>query len=376
MRYIFIYKSILQFGGAERFLFEFYHALKKKFDVKIFCKEFDKEVLTKFNISEEDLFYPKENNYLSWFNFLISNLNKSDQIFVQSGFKDIYLLKLFFGFNYSLFLHHPHFNTLLHADVLSFTHRKNKSHFLKSTENQIFFKKIKKKFHSKSKLSIELNALINFKAIRAAKRTYVLSNYAVNEKKKYFNINSLCLVPGISSRYLFQNDHSLNKKNQIIYFGRLTKEKRVDLLIKCFKKLNLDYRLIIIGTGPELKHLKKIAGDNQKIEFLGFVDDQQLINQIKKSKLFITLQWADFNLTVYESIALGTRVLYGNSNKIENFDLQFINSKMLFYTSIDPSQIQSKIIEILNLEPVKYTDYSFIKKYTWDNYVKLFLDEA
>jgi glycosyltransferase involved in cell wall biosynthesis len=375
MRSVLIYKSIVQVGGAERFLFEFFRALQKKQEVVILCKNYDEKILAKYNFNKKHLICPKNENYLNWFFFLVKNLKKSDEILVQSGFKDIYITKLFTGIKYRLFIHHPHFHTLLHGEVLSFLHRRNRKLFLQDEYNKRFFDEIKKTFSKKWRITIELNAILTYLSFRAASNSYVLSNYAVKEKMEYFGIKSKRLVPGVTNTYLNEVEKKCKKENQLIFFGRLTKEKRVDLLIKSFKKLNKKYILKIIGTGPELDNLIHLSKGDDRICFKGFLPDEELIDEIKKSLLFITLQWADFNLTVYESIALGTRVLFGQTNEVEDFDLQFLKSKMLFYTDLDESSILREIENILELPNVKNSDYSFIKKYSWDHYVKNFLDE-
>lgn len=376
MRYVVVYKSIVQVGGAERFLFEFFTALKKKQDVIILCKNFDEKILEKYSFDKKYLLNPKKKNYFNWFFFLLKNLKKTDQILVHSGFKDIYIVKVLKGLTYKLFIHHPHFHTLLHGEVLSFFHRKNRKLFLKDEYNKRFFKEIKKIFSKKSRIIIELHAILTHLSFRAASNSFVLSNYAVKEKMEYFGINSKRLVPGIANTYLNEVEKKCKKENQLIFFGRLTKEKRVDLLIKSFKKLNKKYILKIIGTGPELDNLIHLSKGDDRIYFEGFLSDEKLINEIRKSLLFITLQWADFNLTVYESIALGTRVLFGQINQVEEFDMQFINSKMLFYTALDEISIQKRIEDILKLPQVNNSDYNYIKKYSWDNYVMNFLDET
>ncbi|MCZ0211998.1 glycosyltransferase, partial [Streptomyces sp. UMAF16] len=65
--------------------------------------------------------------------------------------------------------------------------------------------------------------------------------------------------------------------------GRLIAYKRFDIAIKAFTKLGL--KLKIIGRGPEMKRLQKIAGPN--IEFLGRVPDEKLGEYYSKCRAFI-----------------------------------------------------------------------------------------
>jgi FkbM family methyltransferase len=58
--------------------------------------------------------------------------------------------------------------------------------------------------------------------------------------------------------------------------GRLHPWKRVDLAIQAVKLSKLPLRLVISGTGESEAHLRKLADNDSRIEFLGRVDDQEL----------------------------------------------------------------------------------------------------
>lgn len=90
----------------------------------------------------------------------------------------------------------------------------------------------------------------------------------------------------------------------------------------------------------------------------------------------VTLEWADYNLTVYESIILGTRVLFGKTFGIEKNDERLIKSNMLFYCNPSKNDIAKKMIDIINLNDPDLSDYSFLKYNNWDKYVQRFNDEV
>jgi hypothetical protein len=55
-----VYKSLIQVGGAEKFLYEFFINLKKYHNVKILCKEYNDEVINFFKINKKDILVPKK----------------------------------------------------------------------------------------------------------------------------------------------------------------------------------------------------------------------------------------------------------------------------------------------------------------------------
>ncbi len=90
--------------------------------------------------------------------------------------------------------------------------------------------------------------------------------------------------------------------------GRLVPYKKFDLIVKVFNRLG--YPLKIFGTGPEMKHLRKIAKPN--IEFLGRISEEKKIELMGKALAFIHPQVEDFGITAVESMAAGRPVIaYG-----------------------------------------------------------------
>ncbi len=110
-------------------------------------------------------------------------------------------------------------------------------------------------------------------------------------------------------------DKKWEKKNYILYFGRISYEKGIDTLIEAFQKLNPDADLYIIGRSydAEEDRLKKLIVSHMKdrIHFPGFQSGQTL-NQWIAEALFsvVPSRWYDnAPLSVYESFLFGTAVL-------------------------------------------------------------------
>lgn len=87
--------------------------------------------------------------------------------------------------------------------------------------------------------------------------------------------------------------------------GRLVAYKRFDIVVKAFNRLGINLK--IYGNGSELKRLQKMAKPN--IEFLGRINDQDMVEYYSKAIAFINPQEEDFGLTVIESMASGRPVI-------------------------------------------------------------------
>lgn len=68
--------------------------------------------------------------------------------------------------------------------------------------------------------------------------------------------------------------------------SRLTDLKRVDLLIQAFRQIDHPVEFLIAGTGGEEPRLKKLAEGDPRIRFLGFVNDQKLV-ELYRDALFV-----------------------------------------------------------------------------------------
>jgi len=87
--------------------------------------------------------------------------------------------------------------------------------------------------------------------------------------------------------------------------GRLVSYKKFDVAIRAFNELKLPLK--IIGTGPEMKRLKKMAHPN--IEFLGQVSDDELGRYYREARALIFPQEEDFGIVPLESMASGRPVI-------------------------------------------------------------------
>ncbi|MCM1495528.1 MAG: glycosyltransferase family 4 protein [Bacteroides sp.] len=62
----------------------------------------------------------------------------------------------------------------------------------------------------------------------------------------------------------------------IFVVSRLDRPKRIDLLLRAMHYVNADIKLYIAGTGPMEAELKKLAMGDDRIEFLGYVKDEEI----------------------------------------------------------------------------------------------------
>jgi len=110
--------------------------------------------------------------------------------------------------------------------------------------------------------------------------------------------------------------HGLTGKRVLITVGRLSFEKKVDLLIRTMKGMDDDMALLICGKGPMDKEWRQLAVDEgvtDKVVFAGFVPDDELISYYSCADLFITAsKFETQGLTTLEAMACEVPALCAN----------------------------------------------------------------
>ena len=95
---------------------------------------------------------------------------------------------------------------------------------------------------------------------------------------------------------------------------RLVPHKRVDLIVEAFSKLNLP--LIVVGDGPELTRLQRMATSN--IQLLGYTSDEKVVELLGRARAFVSAAAEDFGIAIVEAQAAGCPVIaYGKGGALE-----------------------------------------------------------
>jgi glycosyltransferase involved in cell wall biosynthesis len=128
------------------------------------------------------------------------------------------------------------------------------------------------------------------------------SHYISRRIKKYYGRESDVIHPPVDlSRFSL----GVGDRDYYLAVGRLIPYKRFDLVVDAFNKLGKKVK--IVGTGPEMKKLKRRAKKN--IEFVGKVSDEELQKIYQGAKALIFPQLEDFGIVPLEAMACGAPVI-------------------------------------------------------------------
>lgn len=181
------------------------------------------------------------------------------------------------------------------------------------------------------------------------------------------DINSLPI--GSDSRY----------DKQIIFAGRLSKEKGILTILEITKDLPSDIHLLIIGSGPEESAVIESTKNKENIHFLGYQPKEKTIPLIRGSTVLIQPSFAEgISATLLEAMACKTPIIATNIGG--NKELLGNNNVGILIEPGDSKILLKKIIELVNdknlLEKISTSAYAEVKKYDWLNvgqcYVNLY----
>ena len=162
------------------------------------------------------------------------------------------------------------------------------------------------------------------------------SNFTAKRIKKYWGRNSSVIHPPVDTKKF-----SPRKSRSDFYLSvsRLVPNKRIDLLVKAFNQL--DFPLIIVGSGPEKKKLMKISKNN--IIFLNYQDDLSIKNLMETCRAFVYTGIEDFGIAPVEAMAAGAPIIAYKKGGILD-TVKCINSKAKIATGILFDEQNDKVI--------------------------------
>jgi len=136
------------------------------------------------------------------------------------------------------------------------------------------------------------------------------SHFIAQKIKSYYQRQAFVVHPPVDlNKFYYQPSERNEDKNYFLMVGRLLYYKGFDLGILAFNRLRLPLK--IVGAGPEMKKLKKLA-ISRKIEFISPVTDSELRKIYNNAKALIFPQIEDFGLVAAEAQACGLPVIAFN----------------------------------------------------------------
>lgn len=134
--------------------------------------------------------------------------------------------------------------------------------------------------------------------------------------RKYYRREAIVINPPVEVDRIASNGDSI-KEDYYFTMSRMVPYKRIDLIIKAFSDMP-NRRLIVAGTGPQINRIRKLSTKCPNIQLVGFVDDANKFELLRKARAFVFAAHEDFGIVPIEAQACGTPVIaYGKGGSLE-----------------------------------------------------------
>lgn len=166
-------------------------------------------------------------------------------------------------------------------------------------------------------------------------------------------------------------------EKQVIFAGRLSKEKGILDVIEMSSKLPQGIHLLILGSGPEEEKVREMTKVRPNVHFLGYVSKERTISLIRGSDMLVQPSLVEgISSTLLEAMACKTPVVAsgvgGNKELLEN------EKSGIVIEPNRPEKVLDGIMEVLSNKEkaVKMKEEAFrqVQKYDWPEVGKLYLN--
>lgn len=147
--------------------------------------------------------------------------------------------------------------------------------------------------------------------------------------------------------------------NTILFVGRVTGEKQIDVLLKALTLLpaELDTKLHIVGGGDQMRNLQHLAdtlGIGDRVTFRGYVTEAELRAEYTAATVFAMPSIAELqSIATMEAMASGLPIVAANAMALPHLVGDGLNG-FLFEPS-NPSDLADKLRAVLEMAPAELT---------------------
>jgi len=187
--------------------------------------------------------------------------------------------------------------------------------------------------------------------------------------------NGVAMNNILKEKKFILGEHTLDYR-VILSVSYLITRKAIDFNLKAIAQLinkypNLKY--LIIGDGPEMRHLKELSSNlriNEHVEFLGQLPHEKVLAYMAKADIFSLPSWDEaFGVVYIEAMAQGKPVIGCKGEGIEDF-VEHGKTGLL----VKPKDVDSlvKALDFLLIHPSEAQDIGkrardlVLKNYTWE----------
>lgn len=217
-------------------------------------------------------------------------------------------------------------------------------------------------------------------AVKYADEIIVLSKGVQDYFKNEYNRDTHFIPNGVNKPEVVEAQQikkwGLKKDNYILYLGRIVPEKGEHYLIKAFKEIKTDKKLVIAGgisdTADYGNKLKELAAGDDRIVFTGFVQGRVLDELYSNAYIYcLPSDLEGMPLSLLEAMSYGNCCLVSDIEECAGV----VEDKAVTFMKGNVMDLKNKLEWLLTNESevreYKRKSSNFIcEKYNWDKIVK------
>lgn len=218
-------------------------------------------------------------------------------------------------------------------------------------------------------------------AVRYADEIIVLSKNVQEYFEKTYGRKTRFIPNGVNRPVLRTANEikklwRLEKDSYILFLGRIVPEKGLKYLVKAYKGLETDKKLVIAGgtsdTDEFMKEIKKIVNDNESVIFTGFVQGKMLDELYSNAYVYVLPSDLEgMPLSLLEAMS------YGNCCVVSDIQecVEVVEDKAVKFRKGNVEDLRKKLQACCDdknmVEQYKNQASDFIcKKYNWNDVVR------
>lgn len=148
------------------------------------------------------------------------------------------------------------------------------------------------------------------------------------------------------------------EKNRIIFVGRLTAEKHVDVVLRAMARLDpaLDATFDIVGGGDQRKQLEHLAGSlglSDRVTFHGRTSDEELRALLSRASVFVIASIAELqSIATMEAMASALPIIGADAVALPHLVHDGENGYLFQPGNVD--ELRDRLTTVLTAEPAEY----------------------
>ena len=199
-----------------------------------------------------------------------------------------------------------------------------------------FYRKYRQRAVSKLVFALAAHYLRMWDYASAARVSHFIANSTAVSRRiaTHYGRESVVIPPPVSVEKFFVSE---SIEDYYLIVSELVQYKRVDLAVKAFSRL--DSPLLIVGNGPERRHLQKLATAN--VKFVGFVPEERLAHLYSTARAVLMPGVEDAGIVPVEAQASGRPVIAFRAGGA--LDTIMEGETGLFFDELQPESLSAAI---------------------------------